>query len=100
MFPDLTVASTGYASDNFSKWFARFLDRVGINHPRKNFHSFRHNFRDALRASDASYERVRRLGGWTNGGTDAAYGNAMEIEATTLSAEIGKVVYPGLCLEF
>ena len=98
LFPDLAVASTGYASDNFSKWFARFLDHLGIDHPRKNFHSFRHTFRDALRAADVSLERARLLGGWTSGDTDARYGGSKEVEATSLSAEIGKIAYPGLIL--
>ena len=40
--PDLIVASTG--GDNFSKWFAIFLEKVGAKAPKMSFHSFRHNF--------------------------------------------------------
>ena len=99
LFPDLAVAKTGYASDNFSKWFARFLDHVGIDHPRKNFHSLRHCFRDALRAGNVPLERAQLLGGWTRGDTDARYGGSKEVEADLLSAEIGKVAYQGLTLD-
>nr|WP_132251315.1 site-specific integrase [Methylobacterium segetis] len=99
LFPEIAVASTGYASDNFSKWFARFLDHIGIKHARKNFHSFRHNFRDAMRLAGVSDEAARLLGGWANGGTEAAYGGSQEIEAAILYREIVKVRYTSLDLE-
>ena len=74
LFPELAMASTGYLSDNFSKWFAHFLDSIGIKDRRKNFHSFRHTYRDALREADISAERVRALGGWSSGRTEDSYG--------------------------
>jgi integrase len=91
LFPELTVASTGYASDNFSKWFAHFLDKVGIKDARKNFHSFRHTFRDALREAEIPQDRVRELGGWSSGSTEDDYGSGTR--ASTLAREIAKVRY-------
>ncbi len=68
LFPELGASdATGYLSDPFSKWFARFLTKVGIPERRKTFHSFRHTYRDALREADISAERVRALGGWASG---------------------------------
>ncbi|MDR3463689.1 MAG: site-specific integrase [Beijerinckiaceae bacterium] len=100
LFPELTVASTGYASDNFSKWFANFMDHIGIVDPKKNFHSFRHTFRDAFRlVPDVPPERVRMLGGWTLAGSDARYGGSAIVTARMLSEEIGKIGYPGLNLD-
>ena len=37
-FPDLPAGSTGYRSNPFSKFFARFLDHDGVKHPKKVFH--------------------------------------------------------------
>lgn len=97
LFPELTTASTGYISDNFSKWFANFLDKVGIKDNRKNFHSFRHTFRDALREAEISQERVRELGGWSSGSTEDDYGSGTR--PSTLAQDIAKVCYDGLNLD-
>lgn len=96
LFPDLTMASTGYISDNFSKWFANFLDKVEIKDARKNFHSFRHTFRDALREAEIPQDRVRELGGWSSGSTEDDYGSGTR--PSTLAREIAKVRYEGLDL--
>ena len=96
LFPELRPASSGYLSDNFSKWFARFLDSVDVKDQRKNFHSFRHTYRDALREADISVERVRVLGGWASGRTEDNYGAGLK--PSTLASEIAKIDYPGLDL--
>lgn len=98
LFPELTLASTGYASDNFSKWFARFLDGRGIKHRSKAFHSFRHTFRDALQGAGVSQERVRMIGGWAGQGTDKLYGGSPTVLAAVFAEEVQKVRYPGLDL--
>lgn len=95
-FPDLPVGSTGYRSDPFSKYFAKFLDHVGVKHPKKVFHSFRHSYRDAMRDADFSREKVRALGGWTGGATDDDYGNGLK--ASTLAKDIELIRYDGLDL--
>ncbi|WP_293812143.1 site-specific integrase [uncultured Bosea sp.] len=97
LFPELTTASTGYISDNFSKWFANFLDKVGIKDARKNFHSFRHTFRDGLREAEIPQDRVRELGGWSSGSTEDDYGSGTR--PSTLAQEIAKVRYEGLSLD-
>lgn len=95
LFPELTSARTsGYLSDNFSKWFANFLASAGAKRPRTSFHSFRHTYRDALREADISAERVRALGGWSSGRTEDDYGSGLR--ASTLAQEIAKVVIHGL----
>ncbi len=97
IFPDLLAGANGYYSDPFSKWFRRFLDKTGANEGKVSFHSFRHNYRDALREADISRERVRALGGWTDGGgAEDIYGKGLK--ASTLRAEIEKVAYPELDL--
>ena len=98
LFPELTLASSGYASDNFSKWFARFLDGRGIADRRKAFHSFRHAFRDSLRDGGVPEERAQLIGGWAGQGADKAYGQSPVVIAAILSEEMPKVRYPGLDL--
>jgi integrase len=97
LFPELPKGSTGYYSDNFQKWFSRFLAKAGAKKPKTSFHSFRHTFRDALREADISEERVRRIGGWVgNGGADQLYGKGLR--PSTLAREIKKIKFPGLGL--
>jgi integrase len=55
LFPHLKLGSKGSTSDGFSKDFARFLKTNHIKSTKNCFHSFRHNFRDALR--EAGIER-------------------------------------------
>jgi hypothetical protein len=91
----------GYALGSFSKWFndkRRFLGKLGIAGTGVSFHSFRHNYRDALREADISLERVRALGGWRrdSSGEEARCGKGLV--ASTLYKEIKKVAYPGLDL--
>ncbi|MEO5351262.1 MAG: tyrosine-type recombinase/integrase, partial [Magnetococcus sp. YQC-3] len=97
LFPELTVAATGYRSDNFSKWFGGFLEKCGAKEPRTSFHSFRHCFRDALRQAGISHDMVLVLGGWSGGGTDQDYGHGAGLLPAKAEA-IAKVKYPGLDL--
>ncbi len=102
LFPELKPDSLGYHSGVFSKFFndkRRFLGKLGIAGQGVSFHSFRHNYRDALREADISLERVRMLGGWSkeSGGEEARYGKGLL--ARTLMAEIEKVVYQDLDLK-
>lgn len=97
LFPELEASgSTGYISDPFSKWFARFLEKVGIRERRKTFHSFRHTYRDALREADISVERVRALGGWSTGNTEDRYGSGLR--PSTLARDMAQVAFDGLNL--
>jgi integrase len=97
LFPELKRGAHGYLSDNFQKWWARFVKKIGADRPRTSFHSFRHCYRDALREAGISIERARALGGWSRGeGADAGYGDGLR--PSTLAREIGKVRYPDLDL--
>lgn len=97
LFPDLPVGTNGYASDPFSKWFSRFLDKAGAAKPGTSFHSFRHRFRDAMREADVPLQRARALGGWSDGSSaDALYGEGLR--PSTLAVEIAKVEFPALSL--
>jgi integrase len=76
LWPELPLDRFGYASAYFSKWFARYLKKVGAARDRTAFHSFRHNFRDALRSARVDRELVYTLGGWSgNGGGGNSVGD-------------------------
>jgi integrase len=94
LFGDITRGSDGYYSTNFSKKVNRYLQKIGAHGPKHKFHSFRHNFRDALRRGRVDREIGKALGGWTGGNTDAfdIYGNGFEV--SELSNEIALVNYP------
>ncbi|MFC3642754.1 DUF6538 domain-containing protein [Aquibium oceanicum] len=96
LFPELSAGSTGYRSDPFSKFFARFRHKVGITDRKKVFHSFRHTYRDALREADISDQKVRALGGWSSSRTEENYGRGLK--ASTLARDIQSVKYDGLDL--
>jgi integrase len=74
LFPHLKQSAKGYYSDNFQKKFGRYLSSVSAKEPKTSFHSFRHNFRDAMRLADVPDWIAKRLGGWKEQGTDAVYG--------------------------
>ncbi len=96
LFPELKPDRRGYYSDAFQKWFTRFLRKAGAATPRTSFHSFRHNFRDALREAGAGRDAVLALGGWAAGGTEEIYGGGLS--PRSLAAVMSKVEYPGLDL--
>ncbi|MEQ1540000.1 MAG: site-specific integrase, partial [Sphingorhabdus sp.] len=101
LFDELSVGPHGYRSTNFSKWFSRFLHRIGAHAPLTCFHSFRHCFRDALRASRADRDISLALGGWTSGedgsGIDGIYGDGFR--AALLAEGVNRIEYPDLNLD-
>ncbi|WP_167730158.1 site-specific integrase [Terasakiella sp. SH-1] len=95
LFPDIKLGTTGYRSDTFSKRFARFLKSIDADAPKTSFHSFRHNFRDALREADVRHEIAMQLGGWADGSRGKSaqlfYGKGFTIKAVL--TELNKVRY-------
>lgn len=95
LFPDIKPGTTGYRSDQFSKWFARFLKSIDADADRTSFHSFRHNFRDALRDADVRHEIAMLLGGWSDRSNSRAsqafYGRGYSI--SVVAEELEKVCF-------
>jgi integrase len=100
LFPELTMSTTGYYSDPYSKWFRRFLVKAGADRPRTCFHSFRHNYRDALRDAGVGRELALALGGWAgaseSGETHAMYGSGFDIQR--LAQAVSSLTFRGLDL--
>lgn len=67
LFPDIDPGSKGKRAVAFSKWFTQFLRASGAYRERTSFHSFRHNFRDEMRATRIDHDIAMILGGWTTG---------------------------------
>ena len=72
LFPDIDPGPRGKRAVAFSKWFTQFLRSCGAYQPRTSFHSFRHNFRDELRAARIDHDIAMALGGWATGGNSSA----------------------------
>jgi integrase len=85
LFDDIETGSTGSRPVAFSKWFTQFLRACGAKRSRTSFHSFRHNFRDELRAARIDHDIALLLGGWTTGSSRTAvhenYGSGYRVEA-------------------
>src|SRR5262249_23542908 len=88
--------SDGYLSSRYSKWFGRFLDTVGVIGPTYVFHSFRHNFKDALAAAQVAERIQDQLMGHENDDrTGHRYGSR---QLPVLNEAIQRVRFPGLDL--
>ena len=82
LFFDLRLDTKGSRSGYFSKDFARHLKSIGIKTNKNCFHSFRHNFRDAVREAGIEREVVQALGGWKDksGGVEDNYGSGHSVQ--------------------
>jgi integrase len=97
LFPQELRNGLGQYGRGVSDWFARLLDRRGITDKKLTFHSFRHNFEDALRDADLHGGPIGAyLSGRSVGGVAASYGDGYS--ATKLRDAIERVQYPDLDL--
>jgi integrase len=98
LFPEIAPGTTGTRA--FSKWFGRYIGEHGVTDAAKVFHSFRHNFTDALRAAGVGEDVSRALVGHTQGGVHGRYG-AKDMAARfrhRLAEAVASVTYNGLDL--
>ncbi len=102
LFPLLTPGPKGGFGEAFSKWFGRYKRGLGITNPNSVFHSFRHGFKDALRAAGVNEDVNDALTGHSGGNPVArGYGwkdMVRRFSFAKLYAAIEKVDYPGLDL--
>ena len=100
LFNDLVIDRNGFRSPAFSKWFVRFCEKANVKRPLTSFHSFRHNFRDALREAQVPRDIAHSIGGWTITSTvhEVAddYGSGYNIK--TLNQAVQSIVYSDLDL--
>lgn len=87
-------ASQQRLSHEYSKWFGRYLDKIGLDDPGIVFHSFRHNFISACRKANIIKEVHDSFTGHKPqdiGGKYGSHDRLMEF----LKAEIDRVEYDG-----
>ncbi|MBA3678206.1 MAG: site-specific integrase [Sphingosinicella sp.] len=80
LFPEFPYGSDGQASTVMSKWFARFMDTVGLTDPALVFHSFRHSAEDAFRDALQPQYVIDTIIGHSDGATSAGYGDGISLE--------------------
>lgn len=99
LWPELERDAFGLYSGRFSRWFARFLETCGADEARTCFHSFRHNFRDALRNGGIRTDIAMAVGGWTANSNAVAdnYGKGFSIRI--LYDAIALIGYPDIDFE-
>jgi integrase len=91
VFPEIKKGADGYHSHHFSKWWGRFAGHVGFKSPRTAFHSFRHNFLDALRAAETPEYINKALAGHSDKSVHGQYGGGAVL--SQLKSAIDKVSY-------
>ncbi len=92
LFSEMKFGTDGQASTEFSKIFARFLDKVGLNEPALTFHSFRHGMADILRDAEIPLYEIDRILGHDSGTMNAQYGNGSSIEVLYASLQKAKFI--------
>lgn len=90
IFPDIR-GNGAEVTAAYSKWFGRFLTKLGITSSQKVFHSFRHTFKDACRNGGVPREIAEVLMGHAGRTVGDSYGSGFSLE--TLHSEIKKVSY-------
>jgi integrase len=102
LFPLIRSNSKGNYGAGFSQWFGRHKCALGIDNKKSVFHSFRHGFKDALRAGGVNEDLNDALTGHSGGNTVARrYGWKEMVRRfgfTNLHAAVEKVGYPDLDL--
>jgi integrase len=102
LFPLLAPGSRGGLAEAWSKWFGRYIRSVGITNPASVFHSFRHGFKDALRAAGVGEDVNDALTGHVGPGTVARKYGAKEMVRRfgleRLADAVSQVTYPALDL--
>ena len=74
LFPEI-APDKKLAASAWSKWFSRYIRAAGVTDTNKVFHSFRHNFKDALRAGGVQEDVIDALTGHSNRGkVNRSYG--------------------------
>ncbi|CAA7611636.1 putative Integrase [Candidatus Terasakiella magnetica] len=96
LFPEWKMSDDGYYSSSFSKKFARFLDSADIKAAKKTFHSFRHSFKDAMKAARLDNRTQDLFMGHEDGSVQRRYGTSTPIQEQ--SKDFLKIAYTGLDL--
>jgi hypothetical protein len=99
LFPLLTPGPKGGFGEAWSKWFGRHIRDLGVTNRASVFHSFRHGFKDALRAASVNEDVNDALTGHIGVASVArSYGAKQMVRrfgVPVLAEAVTKVAYPG-----
>ena len=101
LFPKLETGPQGRRSESWVKWWSRYSRSHGLTDPNKTFHSFRHGFKDALRAARVGEDVNDALTGHSLGSVGRSYGRkdmARRFTIPVLAGAIAAIRYEGLNL--
>lgn len=87
----------GQVAKTWGQWFGRYKRDVLLVNPkdvRKDFHSFRHGFKDAARASGVPAEFVDRMQGHAPATVGGGYGTGHPVDV--LAEHMNRIAYHGL----
>ena len=84
LFPSFERHKSGVYSHEVSKWFGRYLDRLGLDAPSLTMHGLRHGFRDAARRAGLATEISDALGGWAASSVGQRYGDRNAVVANAV----------------
>jgi integrase len=87
IFSDIQPGKDGYYSHNPSKWWGRYSRQVGFKSKKTAFHSFRHNFKDALQAAEAPEYIAKALMGHAEKSVHGQYGSGPPLSALHLAVD-------------
>jgi len=96
LFPDLKLGSDGTYSQPWSKFWYNLGNKWEFRTPLQVFHSFRHNFVDALHDANVTDAIAMQLCGHAEDAAHWGYGKGASM--SRLKEEIEKVKYSGLDL--
>lgn len=101
LFPGILMKQRGQVGYNIGRWFSELVDDLGLEGRNLSFHSFRHNFEDALRrarifGTDQGSYLSGRSSRMPNSGK--TYGDGWKTMVAELKTEMEMVTYPGLDL--
>ena len=96
LFPDLKLGSDGTYSQPWSKFWYNLGNKWEFRTPLQVFHSFRHNFVDALHDANVTDAIAMQLCGHAEDAGHWGYGKGASM--SRLKEEIEKVKYSGLDL--
>lgn len=98
LFPEIVPCSRGALSTQPSKFWQRYLKRVGMKERGLAIHSFRHTFADECRKNGVSDSLLGSILGHSKGTITAHYGTSVEGNLAQRCSAIEAVSYESLHL--
>ena len=91
IFSEITLGADGQASTQFSKFFARLMDKIGLSDPTLTFHSFRHGAEDAFRNANLQQYVIDSIMGHSDGKVSSEYGEGPNLSLKAEAVETMKL---------